>query len=546
MAMPSWRPTRFEFAMSAQQLLAHYVNSANACTQRHDYASALQFAQLAVAIAPAIPEGWYQLAQAEAGLGNRTKSLKALEQARVHAMQSADAQNSIGLRLLELDALAEAESCFLRALALQSGHAMARSNLGQLKQLQGRPVEAEEHFRLALQQHPELPFLGVNLGSALHEQERYEEAETVLRQALDQDPNLPQGWKNLAVVLTSQKRDAEAITCYEQMIRLSPADPEARWGLALLQIKARDYPRAWDNFEYRWQVRDLNLKPLRSTRPLWLGQQIDGSLLLWGEQGLGDQILFGSILPETVSSAKHTIVALDKRLIPLFKRSMAGLEFVDLAKVDDTLQFREQLPFGSLPRYFRKSDQSFAAARHPYLSADRDRVAELRQKIDRPGKLVCGISWHSSRKQLGRHKSMPLEQLVTPFDPDRFHFVNLQYGNTETERQALAAAYGTEVQSLSEIDCFNDIDGLAALIDACDVVLTISNSTAHLAGALGKTTLLLLPWSEGRLWYWANHEGRNPWYPSVEMFAQENPGDWDSPLRALKIRLEQFRQLNGK
>ena len=531
--------------MSTEQLLAYYINAAHASNQRHDYGTARQSAQLAVALAPAVPEAWYNLALAEAGLGRVQQAGTALEQARVHAQQSPDAQNTIGLIFMGLGDLVSAQICFERALSLSPGHVMARSNLGQLRQHQGRLPEAEALLRSALTYAPAMPQLAANLGSILHELGRYEEAEAILRDALTIDPTLLQAWKNLAVVLTDLKKDRDAMECYAQLLKLNPANAEAHWGLALLQIKAGDYAPGWRNFEHRWRVEALQLQPIQTSTPQWNGQQMQGTLLLWGEQGIGDQILFGSILPQALSYADRTVVTLDRRLIPLFQRSMPGLEFMDLAHVRAQLKFDAQLPLGSLPIHFRRSADDFQATCHPYLLADQDRAQALRHKIERPGKLVCGISWHSSRKKLGTHKSIRLRQLVSALGPAQHHFVTLQYGDTKAECQALAESEGIEVQSLENVDCFNDIDGLAALIEACDVVVTVSNSTAHLAGALGKKTLLLLPWSEGRLWYWANHDGSNPWYPSIEMFAQRAMGDWSQPLQAAEKRLRKMRPPQG-
>ena len=217
---------------------------------------------------------------------------------------------------------------------------------------------------------------------------------------------------------------------------------------------------------------------------------------------------------------------------------MPGFDFVDLATVSDALDFAEQLPLGSLPRLFRPDLASFSRARHPYLQADALRSANLRSKIERGDRLVCGVSWSSSRKSIGRHKSLSLEQMLVPLASPRMHFVDLQYGDTTAERQAMRQSHGIDVQHLDEVDNFHDIDGLAALIQACDVVITTSNSTAHLAGALGKSTLLLLPSGKGQLWYWAEINGTIPWYPSIRAFRQHDVGNWQKPLQEIKAALE--------
>jgi ADP-heptose:LPS heptosyltransferase len=182
----------------------------------------------------------------------------------------------------------------------------------------------------------------------------------------------------------------------------------------------------------------------------------------------------------------------------------------------------------------RPTKESFEKVKSPYLVADAARVQELRQLVRRPGKRICGVSWSSKREEIGQGKSISLAQMLEPLASDALHFVNLQYGDTAEERAALLRERGIEVQSVDQVDNFNDIDGLAALIEACDVVVTTSNTTVHLAGALGKDTLLLLPRGRSRLWYWGHDQIRSIWYPPVRIYAQEKIGDWQSPLTEIK------------
>lgn len=398
--------------------------------------------------------------------------------------------------------------------------------------------EALEAFRRALARDAKHAKSWCGQGQALDILDKAKEAEHSYRRAVELEENYADAWINLGVCLQGQDKHDEALAALSHALTLAPADAWGRWNLGLALLRQHRYTQAWPHFESRWEVPDLDLKPTPSTRPAWTGGAAQQPLLLWGEQGIGDQILYASILPELAGLPQKKYVALDKRLLPLFGRSMPGFEFVDLATVSDALGFAEQLPLGSLPRLFRHDLASFASARHPYLQADVGRSTEMRHKIAREGQLVCGVSWSSSRKSIGRHKSLSLEQMLAPLASPRLHFVDLQYGDTTAERQALQQAHGIEVQHLDEVDNFHDIDGLAALIQACDVVITTSNSTAHLAGALGKTTLLLLPSGKGQLWYWAEINGTIPWYPSIQTFRQKETGNWQHPLEAIKAALE--------
>ncbi len=193
---------------------------------------------------------------------------------------------------------------------------------------------------------------------------------------------------------------------------------------------------------------------------------------------------------------------------------------------------------GSLGRLFRPSRESFERVKSPYLVADAARVQQLRQLVRRPGKRVCGISWASKREEIGLGKSIDLAQMLVPLAGAGLHFVNLQYGDTRKESEELKREHGIELQEVAEVDNFGDLDGLAALIEACDLVITTSNTTVHLAGALGKETLLLVPGGRSRLWYWGHDQVRSVWYPSVRIYGQERIGEWQRPLAQIKADLE--------
>jgi tetratricopeptide (TPR) repeat protein len=434
------------------------------------------------------------------------------------------------------NALVAADRAVAAAPDLAEAYYNRANVLDQLEQSEDALVD----YQQALAINPHYAAAWNNLGAGLAGLDRDEEAIAAYRKACELNPDYAQAWKNLAEALLSCGTALDAERSYEQALSIDPAYPEARTGLAQVLLRQGKFAPGFDALESRWLVKQDAPAYLPTQQAVWSGAASDLPLLLWGEQGIGDQILYASILPELAGLPQKKYVALDKRLLPLFSRSMPGFEFVDLATVSDALGFAEQLPLGSLPRLFRHDLASFASARHPYLQADVGRSTEMRHKIAREGQLVCGVSWSSSRKSIGRHKSLSLEQMLAPLASPRLHFVDLQYGDTTAERQALQQAHGIEVQHLDEVDNFHDIDGLAALIQACDVVITTSNSTAHLAGALGKTTLLLLPSGKGQLWYWAEINGTIPWYPSIQTFRQKEITNWSSALQSLQLRLISF------
>jgi ADP-heptose:LPS heptosyltransferase len=118
-------------------------------------------------------------------------------------------------------------------------------------------------------------------------------------------------------------------------------------------------------------------------------------------------------------------------------------------------------------------------------------------------------------------------------------FVDLQYGDTDTEQTAFRAETGISLKRIPGIDNFRDLDDLASLIDACDVILAVSNTTAHLASALGKNVMVMLPYFSGLLWYWHQDRSDSPWYPTARLFRQDKIGDWNSVITQVKQVLKE-------
>jgi ADP-heptose:LPS heptosyltransferase len=170
--------------------------------------------------------------------------------------------------------------------------------------------------------------------------------------------------------------------------------------------------------------------------------------------------------------------------------------------------------------------------------ADQDKKSQILNMLP-DDKIICGISWKSINAKVGDSKSICLDDLLPILKLEKTYPVNLQYGEVQSEIEALNQFHQISINSFSSIDKYDDIDSLVALIDSCSYIVTTSNTTAHLSGALGKETLLLLPFSVGKFWYWHHQEGRSIWYPSVRIFQQKQDGDWSEPIKQIKTLLEE-------
>jgi hypothetical protein len=262
------------------------------------------------------------------------------------------------------------------------------------------------------------------------------------------------------------------------------------------------------------------------------------SLFVWAEQGIGDQILHASMLHELADFPQKKIVSVAPKLLPIFKRSFSKYEFISNETEISEANYEEHIPIGSLGRIFRNSLECFQRAHHPYIIDDAIRTQSIKSQPGFANKITCGISWGSINKKVGDDKSIPVQDLYPILKMSGIEFVNLQYGDVSNTLSQVKKDINREIYNVDDIDLFDDVDGALSIISACDIVVTSSNSTAHFAGALGKETLLLLPYSVGQFWYWHAINGKSIWYPSVTVFEQEQQGDWSAPVNAVKQYLE--------
>jgi ADP-heptose:LPS heptosyltransferase len=236
------------------------------------------------------------------------------------------------------------------------------------------------------------------------------------------------------------------------------------------------------------------------------------------------------------------LVECDKRLIPLYERSFPEqIKFVSDRNEISNSDYDSQIPIGSLPKYLRHTLEDFTLVSHGWLKADMAKRNFLHAKLKvNPSKKIIGISWHTSTSQAdARHRNIPLELLAHCLKQIPATFISLQYGDTDDELIHVRNATGLDILDLTEIDKFNDIDGLAALIAVCDTVVSIDNATVHLAGALGVDTKVLLPLSPDERW--SLNDNKSYWYDHLTLYRQEQLANWTLPLNRLVKDLGIYR-----
>lgn len=426
-----------------------------------------------------------------------------------------------------------------KAILTDKRNGIAYSNQGNIQLNLGMLSEAVSSYEMAIKLNPLYAEAYSNLGNAYQELGENTKAIDLYKKAISIESNNPNFFLNLGNAYRKLDMLDDARKSYERSIQFAPGYADGLHNLAHLDLWEFNFSEGWGRLEARWFTNDQN-KPLAisTSRPQWDGRPRDGRLFIWAEQGIGDQILYSSMLINLSQFPQTKIVSVDKKLIPIFQRSFPDMKIVDKDVEIPEEDYDEQIAMGSLGHILRSSIESFRDAKFPYL------LPKLPQTYDpivnklTGGKIQCGMSWKSSHAKLGASKSIPILSLAPLLSMKGINFVNLQYGDVKDEISLVRNNLGVHIQKIEDINLYDDIDGLMYILGVCNIVVTTSNSTAHVAGALGKETLLLLSCGSSRFWYWHDIDGVSLWYPSIRVFKQKKPGDWSTPIAAVKAYLE--------
>jgi tetratricopeptide (TPR) repeat protein len=485
---------------------------------------AAAFFQQALALNPQLAGAHYNLGTILQASDRHAEAIAHYEKAIALKPDDFAAHNNLGNALVALNRHDDAIAHYQQALALRPDLAGAHMNFGNALQAAGRNEEAVRAYEQALALKPDLAAALMNLGNSLQAMERTEAAIEHYQKALALTPAYPEAHMNLASSLERLDRYDEAVAHYRQAIALDPNYAKAHTYLGLLCLSRGRFAEGWEHYEHRWA--GMGIARRAYLQPRWTGEHVGGRLLVWGEQGLGDQILYAGMIPDITRHADSVLLEVEPRLTPLFARSFPHVQVIGIRDDLDAAAIAAQDSLAGLGKHLRTSWDAFPRREHGYLVADPTRVAGLRERLTRGKRAVIGLSWRSHNPLFGKSKSAQLADFQAVLRSPDTRYVDLQYGDTDAERASVERELGIKVERLDDIDNTNDIDGLAALICACDAVVTVSNTTAHLAGALGTPTWVFVPYGHARIWYWFKDGGRSPWYPRVHVRRQTGGQSW--------------------
>ena len=536
--------------LTSQIAEIHY-NRGVALRKTNNQLEALKSYENAVKIRTNYPEAYFNIANILRDNGAYEKALESYTKAIHFNPNYTEAYLNRGIILKMLGKFIEALKNYDTAISLKPHYAAAFFNRGnaliELKSFD----DALQSFDRAIELDPHHPEYFYNRGNARRETLLFEAALKDYTEALTRRPNYASAYSNRGVTLYYLKRTDEALFDFSRSQLINPEDAEPHLNESFCRLSIGDFEEGWSQYEWRLKEKNFQKSSLlghadittefsvRNSRSDFNGKTV----FVASEQGVGDHIMFMSMLPELLQDSGSVICQLDPRLLKLFSRCFPLVRFVPRGDVSilETVEVDSHIRMGSLGYTYRQDISLFPGT--PYLIPDPERVVQWKERISlEPGKLRVGISWRGgSSTTNGADRSMALEQLTSLLDREDCNFISLQYGEVEAEVAAFNEGRSRKLVCFEkkEIDDFEDFAGL---IGALDCVISVQNTTVHTCGALGKPCFAMLPFRPE--WRYGASGDTMPWYKSVKLFRQIHDGQWSDVIEHIIERLNIFKIQN--
>ncbi len=443
----------------------------------------------------------------------------------------------LGVSLQAEELLEPAAAAYRQSIGLDPGLFEAHANLATALTALGRPAEALIIADLAVALDPDRAGAYLNRANALRDLGQLAAARADLVRAVTLAPGYAEAWSTLGNLDHDLGAMTDALDAHDRAVRLAPDLAQARWNRSFTLLATGQLQEGWTEYEWRHHTEAARPEPRDFQWPPWQGEPLAGKrVLVWREQGIGDELLFLTCLIDLVAAAAEVTVLVSPRLVSLVARA-----FPDVRVVADDGGMRLAGPFefqsgmASLPRWVRRRRSAFPAT-GAFLKADAAQTARWRQRLDqlRPGRRF-GVCWRSGLMTLERHRHYPpLEALRPLFDLPGIVWINLQYDECREELAGVEREFGVRIHRWDDEDLKNDFESVAGLISALDGVVTAPTAVSSMAGALGCPAWQVDSGSDWTVF----GEPRSPWFPSIRVAARAaTDEDWGRVVATVRAEL---------
>ena len=427
----------------------------------------------------------------------------------------------------------EAIKIFESILQIDSKNISALNSLARTYHEKHEKVKAEEYYLRALK-IDKLSFVVLNNIAGFYREElSYNKAIDYYKQALLVNPNNSYIYNNLAKIYFDLNNHQEAMKNSFKALEMKNNDGDIQKTISFIYLKDHDFENGWNYFDGRLDLEDFREKNnyvKKINSKIYRSSTLNnkrGKYLIVREQGVGDEILYSSMYGDLLNDIDNVVIECDSRLLNLYKRSFPKYseKFVSLGSItNDDEKFKKInniIYAGSLGRYYRKNIKDFK--NNSFLKVDKRNFADMQKRLSiYKKKYKIGLSWKSLNNKFATDKSLNLKDFNKIFNLSNCHIFNLQYGDVKNEINSFNKNAKNKLLEIEGLDLFNDFEGIASLLKSLDVFVTISNSTAHLAGALGVKTILIKPENFAVFHYWNQKTDNTPWYNSVSLIDKKN------------------------
>ncbi len=507
--------------------------------QQKQYPMAEELMGRSIAINPAMPMYFCNFGMLLKDQGKYAEAAESHRKALALQPDYAEAFLNLGVALFHLEQLDEAADSLKQAIRFQPASAKAHDNLGTVLRSQANYSAAIEHYQRALVLDPAYVGALANLAATYVEVKNFAMASSYCLKALELDSNNSDAYLYLGIACQEQGDLDDAERFFLHAATLAPQSYNTQWNLSITRLALGKLELGWQGYEFRWLRETGPVRQQHFPYPWWQGQaMLDKTILVWGEQGIGDEIMFANMLEDLIPRFKQCIIACNKKLLPLFKRSFPAAKIVAATDVEQLAELTEaidvQSAAGSLARWLRPTLTSFPQ-KPGYLKPDLARVAYWKTRLAELGsERMVGICWRSSN--LAGNRSLyctQLEQWQPIFSIAGIRFINLQYDECSAELTQVQQQMGVDIHSFPEVDLLNDLDEAAALTKALDLVISAPTSAAILAAAIGVPTWMMIAGFE-----WQKLGTPNMcWYPTAQVFARKWDQEWGATINEIATQL---------
>ena len=468
--------------------------------------------------------------QCHGDIANSTGSPVAANDAAKKSAHGADHQLQRALSAHQRGELGEAEEIYRAILAQDGNNAMALHYLGVVAYQRNQPQRALPLLVRAIARTPGEPEFHNNLGLVLTALDRYDDAITAFAQALKLQPRHAGALTNLGLAQMAARKVTDAIASHRKAIAIAAEHAPAHWNLALALLASGNYAEGWREYEWRLAVPEFRSHASSLSSPRWHGESVAGkTVLLTREQGLGDTLQFIRFAGDLAQRGARVVVQAPEPLVRLVATAPGVAEVCLETRALPAHDVHVALL--SLPHLLGITEQRIGVP-VPYISVDGVLRASVAADIAtiRGGRRAIGVAWGGAPgNTLNPRRSIPLRALTPLLQMPDIAWFSLQKGEAEQQMAGLEAA-----RHLAVVDAHDDFPGIAAMIAALDLVITVDTSIAHLAGAMGKPVWVMLAFAAD--WRWG-HAETTPWYPTARLIRQVRPGDWQSVVDSIGAAL---------